>query len=133
MKKARLIILTAALFVTASGTAQYTIPPSFFAINGWLNQKSGDHSNVYNCPGLSITYSATPENCYPAGKADEMMEPASPGCSTKIKDLHVNLVRFGGELHDKNPPTYEQYLNEIDLIRSMGFEPIIQIPNYNNM
>lgn len=93
-------------------------------------KKAAINTNVYNCPGLSTTYSASPSGCYPGGIVDKDI--FQTGCSTKVKSLYANFVRIGGKRYDKNPLTYEQWCNAIDLVRSIGCEPIIQISTYNS-
>lgn len=107
------------------------IPPDFFGINGWMNEKVGDATNNYNCNGLSQAELNNPQPCYLYGKVDDNSEMAAVTCTTKIKSLHVKLIRYGGTAVDMNMPTYEQYVNEIDYIRSLGAEPIIQIPYHD--
>lgn len=130
MKKIILSRITAfALLANLHVFAQYTMPASFFGVNGWMNNKIGDATNVYDCQGLGITYSATPHSCNLGGVVDNTI--MAPTCSSKIKSLYVNLIRYGGKANDINVPTQDQLINEIDRIRSMGAEPIIQIP-YND-
>ncbi len=50
----------------------------------------------------------------------------------KVKDSHAKICRYGGIAVDKNMPTYTQYLNIIDSIRSNGMEPVMLVSFDNN-
>ena len=110
-----------------------SVPLTFFGVNGWENQKVGDGTNVFDCNGLSLPYVNTytyPSPCLLYGAVDVTSSGAGimQSCSNKITDLYLNVIRYGGTATDFNMPTYDQYINEIDRIRVLGAEPIIQIP-----
>lgn len=130
MKKILLSCLTATtLFSNLLCFAQPSaVPLNFFGINGWMNDKIGNATNVYDCNGLSQTYSVNPVVCALYGKFDLPSTGIIAACPTKITSLYTTLIRYGGAMNDVNMPTREQFINEIDAIRSLGAEPIIQIP-----
>src|ERR1051326_2110294 len=86
------------------------IPEDFWGINGWANWKVGNATDVYDCYELGTTWQSkystkTPTPCYIYGKVDAPSTYSTSImniCPTKLQDLYVNLVRFGGTPHDMN-------------------------------
>ena len=100
------------------------IPYDFFGINLWMPDKIGNVTNNYACPGL---YQTPPESFN--GYSGDFY---TTSVKTKVKDMELRFIRFGGSAPDLQEPTYDQYLKAIDEIRSLGAEPIIQVPFFNN-
>src|ERR1051326_5568226 len=114
------------------------IPEDFWGVNSWASWKVGNATDVYDCYELSSTWISrypapnhSPTACYVYGKVDAPSTYTTSVmniCPTKLQDLYVNLIRFAGTPHDMNEPTRDQVINEIDMIRKVGAEPIIVIP-----
>ena len=104
MKKIKLylIFLLPLLFITNTTFSQ-KISPYFFGQCAWMPDSIG-----------SKKYS---------GKLNSKWK--------DIKNSNAKIIRYGGIGVDENMPTYHQYIEMIDSIRTNGMEPMIQVPFFN--
>jgi hypothetical protein len=94
-----LLCLAFVLLALANGHAQI-ISPYIAGQNAWMPRAFGN--NVYN------------------GKLDQLWP--------MIKASGVKMIRIGGNGVEFNMPTKAQYIALIDSIRSIGAEPMVQVP-----